>query len=385
MRKLVLAGAAALLCGCQALSDYMDRKTDYRSSGPARTLPPLEVPPDLTSPERDGRYVVPEQQTAKSSATFSGYQAERRERAAGTPVPGATPVLPAFDSMKVERAGTTRWLVVQAAPERLWPVLKEFWKENGFELEVERPETGVMETQWAENRAKIPLDPIRRIIGRIADRAYSSGELDKFRTRLERSPDGAGTEIYISHRGIEEVQVSNRNLGVNAASVAPTEWQPRAIDPGLEAEFLQRLMIKLGAQEEKAKSLAASGQPEYRAEIRKGVDGAELLQVYEPFDRAWRRVGLALDRVGFTVEDRDRQKGLYFVRYADPAKAKDERGFFARIFSSDSSAKLKAEQYRVQVTQTGTETQVNVLNKDGTAEASQTASRILALLHEQLK
>jgi len=385
MRKLVLAGAAALLCGCQTVSDYMERKTDYRSSGPARTLPPLEVPPDLTSPERDGRYVVPEQQTAKSSATFSGYQAERRERAAGTPVPGATPVLPAFDSMKVERAGTTRWLVVQAAPERLWPILKEFWKENGFELEVERPETGVMETQWAENRAKIPLDPIRRIIGRIADRTYSSGELDKFRTRLERSPDGAGTEIYISHRGIEEVQVSNRNLGVNAASVAPTEWQPRAIDPGLEAEFLQRLMIKLGAQEDKAKSLAASGQPEYRAEIRKGVDGAELLQVYEPFDRAWRRVGLALDRVGFTVEDRDRQKGLYFVRYADPAKAKDERGFFARIFSSDSSAKLKAEQYRVQVTQTGTETQVNVLNKDGAAEASQTASRILALLHEQLK
>jgi outer membrane protein assembly factor BamC len=383
MRGLVLAGAAALLCGCQTVSDYMERKADYRSSGPARTLPPLEVPPDLTSPERDGRYVVPEQQTSKSTATFSGYQAERRDRAAGTPVPGRTPVLPTFDSMKVERAGTTRWLVVQAAPEQLWPILKEFWKESGFELELERPETGVMETQWAENRAKIPLDPVRRIIGRIADRAYSSGELDKFRTRLERSPDGAGTEIYISHRGIEEVQEATANLGTT--SVAPTVWQPRAVDAGLEAEFLQRLMIKLGAQEDKAKALASSSdRPEYRAEIRKGVDGGQLLQVYEPFDRAWRRVGLALDRVGFTVEDRDRQKGLYFVRYADPAKAKDERGFFARIFSSES-AKLKTEQYRVQVTQAGTETQVNVLNKDGTAEASQTASRILALLHEQLK
>src|SRR5688500_9389879 len=121
----------------------MDRKTDYRSSGPARALPPLEVPPDLTSPERDGRYVGPGPQTAKSGATSAGYQAERRERAAGTPGPGATPVLPAFDSMKVERAGTTRWLVVQAALERLWPILKEFWKENGFELEVERPETEI--------------------------------------------------------------------------------------------------------------------------------------------------------------------------------------------------------------------------------------------------
>lgn len=384
MRNLVLAGAAALLCGCQSISDYMERKTDYRSSGPARTLPPLEVPPDLTTPERDGRYIVPEQQTEKSSTTFSGYQAERRERATGTPPPGGTNVLPTFDSMKVERAGTTRWLVVQAPPERLWPIIKEFWKENGFEVEVESPATGVMETQWAENRAKIPLDTVSRIISRVSGRLYSTGELDKFRTRLERSPEGTGTEVYISHRGIEEVQEATANLGTT--SVAPTVWQPRPIDPGLEAEFLQRLMVKLGAQEDTAKALASgSGQPEYRAEIRKGVDGAELLQVYEPFDRAWRRVGLALDRVGFTVEDRDRQKGLYFVRYADPAKAKDERGFFARIFSSDSSARLKAEQYRVQVTQAGTETQVNVLNKDGAAEASQTASRILALLHEQLK
>ena len=382
MRKVLLVGAAALLCGCQAVSDYFDRKTDYRSSGPARTLPPLEVPPDLTTPERDGRYVVPEQQTAKSSATFSEYQAGRREGAAATPRAGAA-ILPAFDSMKVERAGTQRWLVVDAPPEKLWPVLKAFWKENGFELELELPEIGIMETQWAENRAKIPLDPVRRIIGRAFDRAYSTGELDKFRTRLERSPDGAGTEVYISHRGIEEVLESTRSLGTT--EVGPTTWQPRPIDPGLEAEFLQRLMVKLGAQEEKAKQLAATGQPEFRAELRKGVDGRELLQLFEPFDRAWRRVGLALDRVGFTVEDRDRQKGLYFVRYADPAKAKDERGWFARIFSSDSGAKLKAEQYQVQVTQAGTASQVNVLNKDGSAEASQTASRILSLLHEQLK
>ena len=383
MRGIVLAGAAAVLCGCQAVSDYMDRKTDYRSSGPARTLPPLEVPPDLTSPERDGRYIVPEQQTAKSSATFSEYQAGRRDQSAGAAPRATTTVLPAFDSMKVERAGTHRWLVVDAPPEKLWPVLKEFWKENGFELELELPETGIMETQWAENRAKIPLDPVRRIIGRAFDRAYSSGELDKFRTRLERSPDGDGTEVYISHRGIQEVLESTRSLGTT--DVGPTVWQPRPIDPGLEAEFLQRLMVKLGAQEDKAKQLAATGQPEFRAELRKGVDGRELLQLFEPFDRAWRRVGLALDRVGFTVEDRDRQKGLYFVRYADPAKAKDERGWFARIFSSDSGAKLKAEQYRVQVTQAGTASQVNVLDKDGSAEASQTASRILSLLHEQLK
>lgn len=379
MRNLLLAAAATLLWGCQSISDYMERKTDYRSGGPAKTLPPLEVPPDLTSPQRDSRYAVPEQ-TAKSTATFSDYQAGRREQAQ----PGsAAPILPRFETMSIERAGTERWLVVQAPPETLWPLVKEFWKENGFELELERPQSGVLETQWAENRAKIPLDPVRRIIGRALDRLYTTGELDKFRTRLERSPDGSGTEIYISHRGIQEVHESNRNS--DATSVAPTVWEPRPVDPGLEAEFLQRLMVKLGAQEDKAKQLAESGAPAFRAEIRKGINGGELLQVYEPFDRAWRRVGLALDRVGFTVEDRDRQKGLYFVRYADPENAKDERGVLSRIFSFGSDAKVKAEQYRVQITQSGTSSQVDVLNKDGADDESKTASRILTLLHEQLK
>lgn len=379
MRKIVLAAAATLLFGCQSVTDFMERKTDYRSAGPAKSLPPLEVPPDLTTPQRDSRYAVPEQ-TEKSTATFSGYQAGQREKAQ----PGAdAAILPTFESMRIERAGAERWLVVQAPPEKVWPLVKDFWKENGFELESESPQAGIVETRWAENRAKIPLDPVRRIIGRALDRLYSTGELDKFRTRLERTPDGKGTEIYISHRGMEEVHESTRNL--EASSVAPTIWQPRPVDPGLEAEFLQRLMVKLGGDQDKAKQLAAPSAPEYRAEIRKGIDGAELLQVHEPFDRAWRRVGLALDRVGFTVEDRDRQKGLYFVRYADPDNAKDERGFLSRIFSLGSEGKVKPEQYRVHVSQAGTSSQVNVLGKDGAAENSKTASRILSLLHEQLK
>jgi outer membrane protein assembly factor BamC len=213
---------------------------------------------------------------------------------------------------------------------------------------------------------------------------YSTSERDKFRTRLERTPDGKGAEIYISHRGMAEVYTTPRGpSGENAQTV----WTPREPDPGLEAEFLRRLMVRLGMQQERAKELAAAPPPAQRAQIRKGLDGAELLQVNEPFDRAWRRVGLALDRVGFTVEDRDRQKGLYFVRYADPESEmaiKDrDRGFFGKLFGGES--KLKAEQYRVQVRQAEDNSQVQVLNKDGTAEKSQTTQRILSLLHSQLK
>jgi outer membrane protein assembly factor BamC len=147
-------------------------------------------------------------------------------------------------------------------------------------------------------------------------------------------------------------------------------------------------MVRLGTSEERAKLAAAADPQPERAQIVKRSDGTEALQVNEPFDRAWRRVGLALDRVGFTVEDRDRQNGLYFVRYADPESEmalKDaQRGFLARLFSS-GDPKVKAEQYRVQVRQDEERSQVNVLNKDGGAESSRTAQRILTLLHEQLK
>jgi outer membrane protein assembly factor BamC len=373
IRKILLTAAAAVVSGCAS-----DSGVDYKKAG---TLPPLEVPPDLTSPARDNRYSVPE--NARSTATLSGYQAERREqpaRATGSPV-----VLPEIERMRIERAGSQRWLVVQEPPEKLWPVIKEFWQESGFLIKMENPEAGVMETDWAETRAEIKEGAVRNFLGKILEQFHSTSERDKYRTRLDRAPDGQGTEIYISHRGMEELYTTREPTSTTAGQTA---WQPRRPDPELEAEFLRRLMVRLGAREERAKELTASAPPQQRADIVKSNDGTERLQVHEPFDRAWRRVGLALDRVGFTVEDRDRQKGLYFVRYADPEveMGEKDKGLLDRIsgwFSNDS--KVKAAQYRVQVTQDPNGSQVYVLNKEGAAERSKTAQRILALLHEQLK
>jgi len=294
-------------------------------------------------------------------------------------------VLPAVEQMRIERAGAERWLVVPMPPEKVWPLVKEFWQENGLLIKLEAPEVGVMETDWAESRAKVPDGMVKDFLGKMLDSIMSTSERDKYRTRLERTADGKGTEIYISHRGMVEVYKEHVTL-------QETIWQPRPSDPGLEAEFLRRMMVRFGAQDAVARAALAAPSTQ-RAEIRKANDGTELLQVMEPFDRAWRRVGLALDRVGFTVEDRDRQKGVYFVRYADPEgemNAKNnEKGLFSGLFDSImyKDSKVKPEQYRVQVRQDqdGNQAQVNVLNKDGAAENSKTAARILALLHEQLK
>jgi outer membrane protein assembly factor BamC len=376
-RRIALAAAViAALAGCSTATDILEgKKVEYKSAG---TLPPLEVPPDLTTPASDNRYLVPG--TEKGAATLSGYQAEHAQHAR---VAGSTTVLPRVPHMRVERAGTERWLVVQEPPEKLWPVVKDFWRENGFLINVERPEAGVMETDWAENRAKLPQDLIRATLGKVLDQVYSTSERDKFRTRMERGADGS-TEIYVSHRGMIEVYTSERS--------DQTVWQPRPPDPELEAEFLRRLMVRLGAQEAQAKSMTAAATSHApRAAIQKAADGQEMLAVFEPFDRAWRRVGLALDRVGFTVEDRDRRKGLYYVRYADPEadmdrKNREKGGLLGKLaFWRSADVKVKAEQYQVQVKSAAAESEVQVLDKTGAPVRSPSTHRILSLLHEQLK
>ncbi len=370
----LLFGAALAACGMLPSIEIESKKIDYKSAG---KLPPLEVPPDLTRPGADNRYAVPD---IKSTATYSEYSRDR------TAQPGAASsgVLPSQDSVRVERQGNQRWLVVKGVPDQVWPVVKDFWQETGFLVNLEMPEAGVMETDWAENRAKLPLGGIRGLLGKVLDQIYSTGERDKFRTRLERGADPGTTEIYISHRGMEEVYT--------ASTKEETKWQPRPPDPGREAEMLRLLMMRFGVQEARAKvqlaTAAETAAP--RATLSKSGDGAGTLALNEQFDRAWRRVGLALDRVGFTVEDRDRSKGLYFVRYIDPQldvqTKKQESTWLSRLKFWGSTEKPKTEQYRILVRdEDAAGCRVNVLDKDGAPEKSETARKILSLLYEQLK
>ncbi len=369
---LLISLVALAVAGCGILPD--SKKIDYKSSGKA---PSLEVPPDLSQISRDDRYKVPDG-AGKGSATFSAYAADR------TPAAQAqnSVVLPQIDKVRVERSGTQRWLVVNVPAEKVWDTVKEFWQESGFIVNVERPEAGVMETDWAENRAKIGDDFIRRSLGKLLDTLYSTGERDKFRTRFEPGAELGTTDIFISHRGMEEVYSSSAK--------DQTRWQPRAADPELEAEMLRRLMVRLGAEEKRAEAaLASSAKTEPRARMAGGKNGDGILEVDERFDRAWRRVGLALDRVGFTVEDRDRSRGLYFVRYVDPEQdnaSKKDDGILTKLaFWKGKEAVSSKVQYRIHVSGVGTQTTVQVLTAEGGADQSETARKILGLLQQQLQ
>ncbi len=375
-RNLLVAFAAALasifLTACGSFGSS-GKNTDYRSQG--GKIPSLEVPPDLTSPVVDDRFVIPD---AKAT-TFSSYNRER----GAVPTTGTT-VLPKVDGARIERAGEQRWLVVKSAPDKAWPVIKEFWTETGFILKRESPEVGIMETDWAENRAKIPLDIVRRTVGRVLDGLYDSGYRDKFRTRLEAGVEPGTTDVYVTHRGLEEIYTN-----IDKSS---TGWQPRPTDKELEAEMLARLMAKFGVAAAVDKPNAVAGAAPGAASVARAFyapDKSGSLKVNEPFDRAWRRVGLALDRIGFTVEDRDRSKGLFFVRYIDPdVEAKSsggQKGFFDKLAFWRKDDPASKPQYRIFVAESAGTSDVMVQGADGKPDNSSTSKRILNLLLEQLK
>ena len=365
---LATAVAALMLSsGCSTMNDVLQGdRIDYKTSGKAG--PSLDVPPDLTQLSRETRYVVPG--TAASASAFQVGQGTQ-----------ALPVAAlALGDVRIERSGNQRWLVVNRPADKLYGPIRDFWLESGFLLSLDQENLGIMETDFAENRAKLPQDFIRETLGKVFESLYSTGERDKFRTRLERTASG-GTEIFVSHRGLVEVVVGG-STGKNTTGDG-TVWQPVPPNPELEAEFLRRLMVKLGVAQEQSKVLVATGAPRSTSNVAT-VNGVPVVQMQEAFDRAWRRVGLTLDRTGFTVEDRDRAQGTYFVRYVDITSEKKEPGFLSKLFSATATAAAPIK-YRITVKSQGDASTVSVLNAQGAPEASANAQRIVKVIADDLK
>jgi outer membrane protein assembly factor BamC len=375
---------ALALGGCSTVSGWFSSSgeaagspVNYRSK--AVKTPPLEVPPDLTQIAREGRFAVQSGQPISASTFTQGGPAVPT----GSSGPTVTPTQ--VGTVRLEREGDTRRLVTTLAPEVVYERVVAFWKDSGFNLEVERPEAGVVETGWAENRAKLPQDLVRSVLGRFADGIFSTGERDRYRTRIERLPGGRGTELTVAHRGLMEAPVAN-----NKDQIA---WQARPSDPALEAEMLYRLMARLGAPEAAVAQARAGERSAPGATARANTaPRARLLpdgrvQIDEGFDRAWRTVGAGLDRSGFTVEDRDRAGGIYFVRYVD-RNASGQGGWINRmmdVFRSEDS-KTRLARYRILVKgEADNRSSLTVLNANGQPETSDTAKAIREALLKELQ
>jgi outer membrane protein assembly factor BamC len=352
-----------LLAGCSSTNMSVTKRIDYKTTG---NTPSLELPPDLTTPRYDDRYQV---------NTASGLAAANSGKS------GRGDLLPTNPDAKIVRGGSERWLVVKATPEQSWNTVRAFWQENGFSIAVDQPASGVMETDWAENRVSAPQDFLQRTLGSVADVFGGTYKRDKFRTRIERGVEPGTVEIFISARAMEQVPTTTIDH-----SGAAFVWAVVPPSPEVEAEMLTRLMMKFGAPEPAARMAVASAAsaPE-KARVERNADGSYKLMVDDQFDRAWRRVGLALDRIGFTVVDRDRSRGVYFVRFGDPDSKSSSESIWQKLQFWKTDTKDKPEQYQILVAEAAPISIVSVQDPGGVPDKSATSEKILTMLKDQLK
>lgn len=400
-RFAVMLMAGGLVAGCGTSSPT---KIDYKSDSKSKQVS-LAVPPNMIDETADQRSLPPQGGETSLSAL--------KQVQAQAPSTNTTVVVPPVTGMHIQRDGTESWLVIDnKSPGQAWAAIRRFWQEQGFLLVVDQRDKGVMETDWNETHAQINDGLIRDTLSKAMGNSYVSSVRNKYRTRLEAAPNG-GTYVFISQKGLREAVTGTNNDS--------TRWEAKPNDPGLEQEYLKRLMATLALADSRksgdtqsadlspagtqtapnaatagarsaaaataAQNVALSAQqpmPDADPANTPAQFSSTELTLGEPYDRAWLRVGLALDRSNFTVDDRDLARGLYFVRYVDPKDLTSaEQGFWSQIFHGKKEK--VAKQYLVNVRAvTPNQTRVAVVNDKGDVDQSPQAKQIMSLMVDQL-
>jgi outer membrane protein assembly factor BamC len=375
---LTLAALVLSSCSTPDIDDYLpDQRLQYKKQREASEN--LEVPPDLTSGTFDDAMDVPPL-GGTGTATYSEYVGQRSKRRR---IAGSGDVLPDVKDAKLRREGNNRWLEIKGSPQQIWPKVVGFWRGQGILLLEQNPSTGIMKTDWLENRAEIRKDFVTNLFRKVADGLYATSTRDQYRVRIEPGLNAGSTDLYLTHRAMEERFRSNA-VGEETSTI----WEPAPPDPAKEAAMLRRLLVYLGVSEQRASGLASQQQraaTSTASRLTKGPGGESMLIVSEDFRNAWRLTGVALDRVGFAVEDRDRTQGIYYVRYDDPSRGQEKKGWGSKLAFWRSDDIDKVAQYQVKLTGDGGETRVVVRDRVGRYESSATAERILRLLNEQIR
>ncbi|MCC5809189.1 MAG: outer membrane protein assembly factor BamC [Ectothiorhodospiraceae bacterium] len=345
---IVLLLTAALAGGCSMFG------RDRGENGEPRDR--LIVPPDL-SEERIGQVPELRRQPGTSLTELAAGQDGRQDSPLLTEPPG----------MRVRRSGETRWLEVSAQPEQVWTWLNSFMADSGIPVLRESESLGVVETEWLARPIGLSGGVFMPV---SADEEAPVREQYVF--RLEPGGQRGRTAVYVAHR-----QAVADNGG----------WVPQRADRGRESEALRTFMTYVGVREAEAtRQLATAPQDEF-TRFETLDDGQLTLLVAEPFLQGWRRVGLALDRAGFTVEDRDRSSGRYLVRYDPAAEAeRQRRGFFSRLaFWRDREEELEPGTYAYLVRSDAGSTRVAIATEEGDEVSDALAERLLTLVEEQLR
>ena len=372
MKPVVVAIALISMTACSGNKKDLP-KLDYQTQ--TRKIVKLEVPPDLNNPDQGNLYQIPAGSGAVRASDLS-------RRTSATQQAANSEVLKSVKGVRLERDGNQRWIEVQGkSPTEIWPLLKAFWQENGFDIKSEEPGIGQMETEWAENRAKIPQDGLRRLLDKVGmGGIYSTSERDKFIIRIEQGKNGT-TDVFFAHKGMKEVYADKKK--------DTTMWQPAANDPNLEAAFLARFMQYLGVDQQQAENALTQSVAKRSGSELARIDGNTLL-VSGDYGRNWRRTALALDRIGLNVLGQNIERHAFLVQQApneSEAVSTKKPGFFSRMFGKGKKVEKPAAypEIIVFVEPINGGSRIRLLNKDGSAYNGSDASTLISRLHTELR
>lgn len=358
-RFSVLGLSVVCLAAVAACSNTKKEDEAYKHS---EALPPLEVPPDLITPARDADTAIPELPAAAQAAPAAAPATTPPAVAAATNSGVASG--PAASAIHIEKQGAQRWLVVPAPADQVWRRVRDFLIEKGFTLAKEGEKDGTLETDWrgGDQQAAGQND---------LDAALKSGLQDKFKLRVEAGRIAGTSEVTVSHLGLQRVVADGK-----------PEWQPRVSDPMLEADLLDQLRGFF--QSEGTAPPPVDNLPAVKAKVSTDTTtGISTLNLNEDFDHAWRRIGLALGRGGFVVEDRNRSEGIYLIRLGTAFKEDAKAGFVARLFGSNAGD--PNERYRIYVKDKGDESAVIVEHPGGAPVHTGIGERILNRLKDKME
>lgn len=359
---LVLASSLLVLSGCQSLNFDVGDRIDYKNN---KSINALEIPPDLSSPDYDSTY-----------ANIPGGSVSAAALARGEAVRGKGTVLPVAAGIQIKHEGNVRWLQVNAPADAIWPKLQEFWRVMGIDIKRDEPRVGIMETDWAENKAEIPMDGLRKLLGKAFEGMYDAGSRDRYKIRLER-PSASVTNVYLSHERAEE-----------HVSGTGTKWEYKPSKPELEGEMLNRLMVFMQGGDAGRQSSAPVPEASLTSvpvAMTQLDGGYPALMVGGSSNDVWIRTGVMLGRIGLNIEDQQREKGIYVATYQGDPKRDEKQGFFTRMFKSDRDVMKVSSRYQVMIADAGNRSVITVGDSDGNPLKSGVAQGILERLKSEFE
>ncbi|WP_339903958.1 outer membrane protein assembly factor BamC [Pseudomonas guineae] len=342
---------------------FRDRGSDYLE---ARQTATMQLPANVDAKRIDPLLPVPQQvATSTDKGEFT------------VPRPQSLALGGDTSEFSLQKSGESRWVVAQRVPAEVWPVARQFFTDNGFQIAEERPQTGEFSTTWQHFDA-LPAPLARRLTGGVSG-APADAET-RVRVRIEPGVQRNTSEIFV---------VSAERPAGSSADVAFTN---RSSNQSLDAALLDEMLISLARSAEQGGSVSLLAARDYdapnRVSLSQDGNGNPVLSLGADFDRAWSGVGRSLEMADVRIDDINRSLGVYYINLAERAQKPDEQpGFFGKVFGGGPSKEeidARAERFQVRLTAVGDSVQVTVEKDLNTNAPADVARKVLDLIQENL-